>query len=281
MSKGEAQHSWMRRAPGALPRIEARFRGRAYAPHRHDTYAIGLTMEGVQSFDYRGATRHSLPGQLVVLHPDEVHDGRAGDGGHFRYRTAYIAPADLQAVLGGRALPFVKDGISNHSGLARAVAALLTDLDHDLDPLAQADALYDLAQAMVEASGETPAPGTIDGRAAQRARAVIDQSLVQGITLADLELQTGRDRWSLSRDFRAIYGTSPYRYLTYRRLDRACALLREGASCAQAAADCGFADQSHFTRHFKAAVGLTPLVWLMAAGPAAARSFYTASHGAD
>jgi AraC-like DNA-binding protein len=281
MSKGEAQQSWMRRAPGALPRIEARFSGRAYAPHRHDTYAIGLTLEGIQSFDYRGAARHSLPGQLVVLHPDELHDGRAGDGGQFRYRTAYIAPADLQAVLGGRPLPFIDGGVSSHPALARAVMALLADLDHDLEPLAQADALYDLAQALVAASGEAPASRTVDGRAAGRARAAIDQRLVSGISLADLEAQTGRDRWSLSRDFRAIYGTSPYRYLIYRRLDLACAMLRDGHSCAQAAADCGFADQSHFTRHFKAAIGLTPLVWLKATGPAAARSFYTASRSAD
>lgn len=269
--------SWMRRAPGLLPRIEARFSGRAYAPHRHDTYAIGLTLEGVQSFDYRGATRHSLPGQLVVLHPDELHDGRAGDGGQFRYRTAYIAPADLQTVLGGRPLPFVKDGATDHPALARAVAFLLADLDHDLEPLAQAGALYDLAQALVAASGDAPSLGTIDARAARRARAAIEQSLAAGISLGDLEAETGRDRWSLSRDFRALYGTSPYRYLIHRRLDRACMLLRDGHSSAHAAADCGFADQSHLIRHFKAAIGMTPQVWLSTA----ARSFYTGPLAAD
>lgn len=269
--------SWMRRAPGALPRIEARFTGQAYAPHRHDTYAIGLTLEGVQSFDYRGAARHSLPGQLIVLHPDELHDGRAGDGGQFRYRTAYIAPAALQAILGGRPLPFIKGGVSDHPALRRAVGALLADLDHDLDSLAETDALYDLAQALLAAAGEAPTGGTIDARAADLARAVIEESLAPGISLARLEVETGRDRWSLSRDFRALYGTSPYRYLIHRRLDRASALLREGHSCAQAAADCGFADQSHLIRHFKAAVGLTPQVWLRTA----ARSFYTGRPAAD
>jgi len=53
---------WLVRVPGAVERIEASFTGLAFTPHRHDTYAIGITLAGVQSFDYRGATRHSQPG---------------------------------------------------------------------------------------------------------------------------------------------------------------------------------------------------------------------------
>lgn len=33
-----------------IERIEARFHGNAYAPHRHDTYALGVTLAGVQTF---------------------------------------------------------------------------------------------------------------------------------------------------------------------------------------------------------------------------------------
>ena len=72
----------MRRAE----RIEAFFSGVGFDPHRHDTYAIGTTLAGVQAFRYRGAARRSLPGQVFVLHPDETHDGRAGTAQGFRYR---------------------------------------------------------------------------------------------------------------------------------------------------------------------------------------------------
>ncbi|MDT0137235.1 hypothetical protein [Acidovorax sp. PRC11] len=37
------------------------------------------------------------------------------------------------------------------------------------------------------------------------------------VTPADLERASGQDRWRLSLDFRALYGTSPYRYLLLRR----------------------------------------------------------------
>src|SRR5437868_5890560 len=123
------------RAPGTLDRIDARLAGAAYAPHRHDTYAIGITLEGIQSFDYRGGTRSSLPGQIVVLHPDELHDGRAGDGATFRYRNAYVAPMRIQDALDGRPLPFVADGVCSDARLARAVSALLDDLSRPLTEL--------------------------------------------------------------------------------------------------------------------------------------------------
>ena len=58
--------------------LRAWFGGRAYARHRHDTYAISVTEAGVQAFDYRGRVEQSLPGEVVVLHPDEMHDGRPG-----------------------------------------------------------------------------------------------------------------------------------------------------------------------------------------------------------
>ena len=58
-----------------------------------------------------------------------------------------------------------------------------------------------------------------------------------------------------------------------RRLDRARSLLRAGHSLVDAALACGFADQSHLTRQFRSAYGLTPGRWraMHVEAPAAAR----------
>jgi hypothetical protein len=50
--------------PGQIERIEAWFAGHGYAPHRHDTYSIGRTLSGVQSFHYKGTLRHGMPGDI-------------------------------------------------------------------------------------------------------------------------------------------------------------------------------------------------------------------------
>jgi len=96
------------RPVGGVELFSAWFAGQAYQKHRHDTYAIGVTDSGVQVFDYRGSGRASTPGQVVVLDPDEVHDGRAGTNEGFGYRIVYVAPsllAEALRVLRGRPYP--------------------------------------------------------------------------------------------------------------------------------------------------------------------------------
>ena len=268
MAKPTAVTDWVHRAPPArgLERIEAYFAGHGYDMHRHDTYAIGRTLRGVQSFQYRGGWRHSLPGATMVLHPDEAHDGEAGTHDGFHYRMLYVEPALIQQILGGRPLPFIAGGLSNDPRLSAATDALLRGLDTPLDPLEQEDALFDLAHALNSVSGVARPRQRLDYVAAERAREYIHSALDRTLTLDELEAHSGRDRWSLSRDFRLLFGTSPYRYLTMRRLDLVRALLVQGQSLTQAALIAGFSDQSHMTRQFRQAYGLPPARWLKMLG---------------
>jgi len=245
-----------------MKRIEARFHGKAYAMHRHDTYAVGSTLAGVQSFNYRRSRRDSLPGHTIVLHPDEAHDGQAGTDEGFQYRMIYVEPALFQAVLQGRALPFIEGGVTTDSRLAAATRNLLQDVEAPLEPLEYSEAIAELALALETVAGTPARRPKGDFLAAQRAHDYLHAHRAQVITLDDLEAATGRDRWSLSHDFRMFYGTSPYRFQTMRRLDMVRCMLVRRTSLADAAAAAGFADQSHMTRHFAKTFGLTPGRWL-------------------
>ncbi|MFZ6709468.1 AraC family transcriptional regulator [Undibacterium sp. TC9W] len=265
---------WIRQAPGSdrLERIEAYFSGNAYAMHKHDTYAIGSTLAGVQSFAYRGSKCNSLPGGTIVLHPDEAHDGQAGTGDGFHYRMIYVEPALIQQILGGQALPFIRNGISTDPRLFAATLPLLQAMDKPMDALEEQDALFDLAHAMHTCSdklaGAAASKLHFDYQAAERAREYIHSAMTDNITLDELADHSGRDRWSLSRDFRLLFGTSPYRYLTMRRLDLVKSLLMQGYTLVNAALAAGFSDQSHMSKHFSKAFGLTPLRWLNMHGKA-------------
>ncbi len=219
-------------------------------------------MTGVQAFNYRGAMRHSLPGQVLILHPDELHDGHSCDDAGFSYRAAYVPPTHIQTVLGGAQLPFVVNGVSTEPALIAAAFNMVMDCAGVDGPGAYEDALYDLAQAMNDVAGRAATVKIANRTAVMRAREFLETAIVSGARLDQLERVTGCDRWQLSRDFRALLGTSPYRYLQHRRVDLAKRLLREGATLADAAHGAGFADQSHFGRTFRKAVGLTPKQWL-------------------
>jgi len=247
-----------------LQRVEAYFPARGFEPHRHDTYGIGITMAGVQTFRYRGARRICGPGQVHVLHPDELHDGAAASDGGFRYRIVYVATDLIRWALGDRELPFVRDPVQDRPLVAARVAALLRDIDEPLDELARTDAATSLADLLVRTSGSIPRPIRIDRPAMALVRDYLDAHAGEPTSVHALEQRAGLDRFTLARQFRRAYGTSPDRYRTLRRLDRARAAIQAGTPLATAAADAGFADQSHLTRQFKRAYGLTPARWVAA-----------------
>ena len=194
---------WIRVAPSqpGLERIDARFRGRAFEPHRHDTYTLAVTLDGVQSFDYRGAVRHSLKDQALVLHPDERHDGRAGTEGGFRYRALYVEPRLIAEALGASALPFVRQAVTDDRRLVAALGAALADLDGPLEPLQRDEILRDVADALAALDGSMPRrpTGTIHGPALEAARRLLEESLSEPLSAERLESATGLDRYSLAR----------------------------------------------------------------------------------
>lgn len=231
-----------------------------FSPHRHDTYTVALTTHGTQTFNYRGALRHSLPGQALILHPDEVHDGKPYDETGFGYCVAYIPPDHIQCVLGCDDLPFVADAVSSDPALVAAVARVVApDCEGDVGDYQ--DAIFELACAIERVSGLRRPRTKPDIKAVKVAQQYLDSLPEGGAHLEQLENIAGRDRWNLCRDFRRVLGTSPYRYLQHRRIAHAKNLLRAGESFAEAAYAAGFADQSHFTRIFRNFVGLTPASW--------------------
>lgn len=247
--------------PG-IERLDAAFAGPAFAPHRHDTYAIGMTLRGVQTFRYRGAQRYCMAGEGHVLHPDEMHDGAAGTAEGFHYRILYIDPALVQDALGGQPLPFVPDPVIGRGHMQRLFALGLSDIYQELDELGSLDLMLEVVRLLRRHAGIPPAaPAALALPALARVRDLIaaDPSLRRAA--AELERVAGLDRWTLARQFRSAFGTSPSHFRTMRQLDKVRALLRGGMELAAAATEAGFADQSHMSRMFKRAYGLAPAQW--------------------
>jgi AraC-like DNA-binding protein len=242
--------------------FRAGLRGHPYSRHRHDVYAVGVTEAGAQAFHYRGTVERSAPGQVFVLHPDEPHDGWADGPDLLGYAQVYIAPAriaDALPAITGRPtpLPFAAP-VTDDPMLARTIRAAF---QATTEPLALDALVLELAEGLLRcratAARAPDRPSRFDLPALKRGREFLDNQPAV-VRSSELEAVTGHDRYRFARQFRALYGTSPYRYSVMRRLDLARDKLSMGRPLAETANAAGFADQAHFTRMFKAAFGMTP-----------------------
>ena len=246
-----------------LQRLAARFGGHAYDTHRHETYGVGLTVWGVQSFHYRGSLRTSRAGQVMVLHPDEAHDGHAGAEAGFGYHMLYVDPTAVSAALDGAGPPFVPEVVADDAAMAELLREAFAEFPQPLEPLA-VDAIVERLAHRLAARGDggkAVRPGTTAHRAVNRAREFLAAEAHRTVGSEELEKVTGLDRFALARHFRAASGTSPHRFQVGQRLARAQAMIAAGTPLSEAAVATGFADQSHMTRHFVARFGLTPGRW--------------------
>lgn len=79
---------------------------------------------------------------------------------------------------------------------------------------------------------------------------------------ADLASRCGLSRSYFVRAFKLSMGTPPHRWLVRARVHRAGEMLeRTNKSISAIAVSCGFSDQSHLTRVFRASVGSSPAAW--------------------
>jgi AraC-like DNA-binding protein len=92
----------------------------------------------------------------------------------------------------------------------------------------------------------------------RRLVAYIHENHAEPIRLHDLKQLSNRTIFQIIRAFRRELGVTPHAYLIAVRTDRAASLLLRGGSIAETAAEAGFADQSHLSRHLKKRYGATP-----------------------
>lgn len=251
---------------GGLELIEAVHSRPHFPRHAHPTYALGVVDWGVNRFRYRGAWHAATAGALCTVTPDEVHTVEPADGIGFAYRCLY-PPLELvqeaAASASGRAarqtllLPPV---IEDHAAAGLA-ARLLTALDAGAPPLETQDLLAALlvhvvarhARPRIAERSASPA-----GEALRRARDLLASRLADNVTLDELASAAGLERFALLRGFARSYGLPPHAWVIQERVRRAQVLLRSGISPSAAAAEVGFSDQSHLSRHFRRLTGVTP-----------------------
>jgi AraC-like DNA-binding protein len=248
--------------------LEASFEQHVYERHIHDTYAIGVTLSGVQRFWCRGATHDSVPGNVIVIPPGDAHDGESGTERGYTYRMFYVSIGRMTELASDafdkpasslqlRDSCLVRDPAFAHALNAawKAMSAQPASLASD-DLFTGVFARLDLRHVQSVARSRWP-----DERGLRHVREYLHEHVDEHVRLDRLAAMASMSRFQLTRQFEKAYGLPLHAYQVHLRLSEAKQRLRTGIPIATVAADLGFVDQSHLHRRFKGAFGMTPRQW--------------------
>jgi AraC-like DNA-binding protein len=265
----EIARYWQHAAVDGVDLLRARFVTHRYGRHAHETYTFGLIEAGVEEFDYGPTRQRAGPGAVALLNPDVVHTGQAATPSGWTYRVLYprvCVVADLAAELGAqRGTPWFPDTVIYDAATATLLRHAHRAAEHG-DRLASGTLLTAALTRLLTAHSAAP-PGSgrqTPSRSPASVAAVRDllpQRLADPPSLAELAAITGLSQFALLRAFRQETGMPPHAYLNQLRVRRARKLLDTGLGPADVAAQLGFADQAHLTRHFKRVVGVPPAAY--------------------
>ena len=104
----------------------------------------------------------------------------------------------------------------------------------------------------------------------RRARDLIDREFARPLDVPTIARKALMSPAHFSRQFRAAYGETPYSYLMTRRIERAMALLRAGATVTDACMAVGCTSLGSFSSRFTELVGETPSAYRAREHPAEA-----------
>lgn len=259
---GHEVSAWRPGVPGVVEVFHARFTEHAYPMHVHDVWTLLIVDDGAVRYDLN-RREHGTPHDTVTLLPPHVpHNGSPATEHGFRKRVLYLDLTQLDESLIGAAVdgPDIVDPMLRER-LGQLHAAL-THRSEGLEAESRLALISERLRAHLRPRAATPSPaGRRPGAArgvAHDLRDLLDERLLDGVTLAEAAKLVHAHPTHLVRAFTSAFGIAPHQYVTSRRITRARRLLLAGHPPAAVASQTGFHDQSHLTRHFRRHVGTTP-----------------------
>ncbi len=235
-----------------------------YPRHWHEEFFFSAITAGAGHFGFRGNNQLVGPGALVLIVPGEVHTHHDSQGGR-SFRSMHL-PGDVAADLAMEvtqckdSLARLASGVLTNAGVLRVFLRFHRFMEGDGTRLHRESLLRCFfSKLFVAIRGCLPAstPGA-ESRALRRAQELLHAYYDQPVSLKNLAATANLSPYYFHRAFCRMTGMPPHAYQVHLRILRAKAMLRDGWPIAHVASVTGFADQSHFTRHFKRMVGVTP-----------------------
>ena len=258
---------WIDESLDGIELLYADYLTQEFAPHTHDFYAIGVVQSGALSFKPKFPSDVVPSGNIMIIHPGEVHTGRCVGEDGCKYRMFYVHPTPLRELyqnISGKpeeALSF-RNQIIEDNETAKLLHSLHVAIENPQAPAIEKESRLILALTHLLVRHATPRPfvtqETPNRKFVKMAKELIEDHYHDNVTLKEIALAVNISPFHLLRMFKEEIGLAPHAYLTQYRIRKAKHFLSKGTPIVQVALQTGFCDQSQFSKRFKQIVGTTP-----------------------
>jgi AraC-like DNA-binding protein len=237
-----------------VEQVRHRQHAQEWVPHWHDEWSFGAIVKGECRCSVAARPFLARTGDLIAIAPGVVHTGALAASAHgdgVLVMMLYVPAAWLDQA--GLAAP-ARSGCARAPVLAREARDLASPEDVQAWLRRAIPFLAKTLRPRPAAAGE-PIPTDAVRALLGRVRSAV---LGGERTVAGLAHHCAVSRERIHRVLKQWLGMAPGDYLRAVRLHRAKHLVMAGEPVASVAAECGFADQAHFTRWFRRTFGYTP-----------------------
>jgi len=239
--------------------LSARWSEHEFPRHCHHTYVIEVVLAGRDEFLCGHRTLWAQPGDIVFLHPGEVHTGRSAGEVPLEYEALYPSSALMSRLaeeVGRPSPPTFRRNVVRDPELAVRLCEAMRRSQWPDGKQSIEEALRETIvrhALMIAADGVREQP-----LAVRQIKELVKADPSRNHRLEDLAEHCGFSPFHLVRMFKAAVGLPPHEYLHAYRAELAREMLRAGRSARAASDFLGYADQAHFTRKFRQIVGVNP-----------------------
>jgi len=246
--------------------LQASYARQSFPMHMHETFVLGVILRGAEQFLYRGSTYIAPEGSIIMIPPYEVHTGNPAPGTVWQYKSIYPSIRLVQSIIKQidtryEDIPNFTNPVINDIDLATEILALHHALRYETDMNFLESEMITTLIKLINRHSEDPqcdAEIVCNHESIVMARDYIMDNIAERVSLRVISSVVGLSQYQLISGFKKNFGLPPHRFQLNMRIMQARRMLADGKSIAATAYDLGFSDQSHFIRHFRSILGVTP-----------------------
>jgi AraC-like DNA-binding protein len=238
-----------------------------FEKHVHEEYTISLIEKGAMSAYLKGFNYKLDKTSIITINPDEVHSCGVLNKDGYKHHSLYINPNMLKDILkvnfNSELLTF-KDFQFFDQNIYHKLFYLMnqknilqnSELQWECQTIEILNNIL-LLNSKVQEQERLPFHAPL----IKKAKEYINDNFHKNLTLDEISQEIGISKYHFLRLFKEQTFVSPHTYLMLRKIEKAKQFLRPGLSIVDTTYLCGFNDQSHLNRRFKAITGVTPGIY--------------------